>query len=1419
MLDIFKRRQVELYSFILAAILLFPVLTLAQGASEKDTPRKFGTYSDIDVDLAVKVQGGNISIFRSWQGDKHRWLINPQHEALTLSTAKEGQAFGYDLPKEISRGSRTSKQIYPGVWRSSPEKSLSGNIPSQIAQAALVNSFQYCANQGEQAFETIYAAKDGFKWTSGVERSWAQYDSNGILRSWGKGNYLIGKVLYDAQNLIRGYADTHDKEVITFARDALGRVTKVSDYEGREVNYTYSASDELEDVVDVDGIKTRYTYQNGNLKLITIGDDTNSAPGEEVNDKTVLTMDYSPDGVLLSVTDQDGIQTKYQYDYNKSAKLYTTVETVTGNWVTTKIQTVDGRAASVLKNGEYLQRTFELCEDTAILDQHNALTYIDRDGFGAVRSVLRPDGKVMSFNHTSVNWPEVTQSWNAATSPWGLTLLVEPGGRTTTFNRDSFGRIEEARIKLADGDERVWRYEYDGFGNKLEERLLAGAVPNDMLDAVQIWTYDAYGNVASEQIGINGPKWQYGYNSIGNIIEIESPEGAKVEYSYTPSGKVHSYINPVGYKATLDYSERGLLRSSKETYETGKEALSSFEYNHRGLLIKRTDSVGKGWVYEYSELGQLESIADPLGKTIAFSYDRKGRFVSYTDGNGVIIRNTFFDTAPEGQAPQTELPFQAKVVTEYPKHTEEQTYDLLGRLIKKRLVAYDGSLAEEIGYEYDNFGNIVSITRPDGKRIEMTWDVLNRTTSLKAPGEGTKLIAYTNADKTIAYTDPLGGKVIYELDDSRRLKKQTGADGIVNEFAYDVNGNLDKVIDNKGRVFRMTYDSAQRLSKMDIFPDSTTSTAIRSIQYLFNLRGDLISISDGAVSQSFGRDPLGRVLNESITFPTGFTKSSSYTYAANGQLETETTVDGTVLTYLWDNANQFQGVNIPGKGSIAVEYDAEDWNNPKKITFPGGSSQSFKYDALRRVKEITSVDQVGNQILNYIYSLKSGPSFEGIVENFSTEHGEYSFEYDDAYRLTGIDYPDGSEEEYKYDELNRRQPAIGAPWSYSSTGSVTDSGLEQFTYDQNGNRKTRVEGGITSHYFYDEFDRLIRIEKPLGIIVAEYEYDPTGRRISKTVGGVKTFFYYNERGIAAELDASGNVTRKYLFAPQNYWGTAPLAIEVGGNYYYSHNDHLGTPRKLVTGNGNPSWEASYDAFGKASITTSGLINNLRFPGQYYDAESGLHQNFRRDYDPLLGAYIQQDSYDVLDTGPNRYAYVGGSPTSLTDPTGEFVPQAAAIAIISIGAIIGQIDQGTKEARCNDDLWDITLAGGRGIVAGSVAAAVGIWAGVARLNPALGAAAASVTYDSIVNSLGGEVSGDDMVENAAWSAVGGKIADKIFPNGPGGWNFNLWKTQAFWGPKALNAYKKLVGEEIFKKTFKPEDPPKPCGVCTPEFPTG
>ncbi|MFN7222329.1 MAG: RHS repeat-associated core domain-containing protein [Burkholderiales bacterium] len=129
-----------------------------------------------------------------------------------------------------------------------------------------------------------------------------------------------------------------------------------------------------------------------------------------------------------------------------------------------------------------------------------------------------------------------------------------------------------------------------------------------------------------------------------------------------------------------------------------------------------------------------------------------------------------------------------------------------------------------------------------------------------------------------------------------------------------------------------------------------------------------------------------------------------------------------------------------------------------------------------------------------------------------------------------------------------------------------------------------------------------------------------------------------------------------------YLAAAPvsltLTIGAGSQIFYVHTDHLGTPRAITQASGNGKvWEwKNDDPFGAnmPDENPSGIAGtfkyNLRFPGQYYDQETGTYYNYFRDYDPSVGRYVQSDPIG-LRGGLNTYGYVGADPMTRIDSLG------------------------------------------------------------------------------------------------------------------------------------------------------------------------
>ncbi|MEW6600529.1 MAG: RHS repeat-associated core domain-containing protein [Nitrospirota bacterium] len=259
-----------------------------------------------------------------------------------------------------------------------------------------------------------------------------------------------------------------------------------------------------------------------------------------------------------------------------------------------------------------------------------------------------------------------------------------------------------------------------------------------------------------------------------------------------------------------------------------------------------------------------------------------------------------------------------------------------------------------------------------------------------------------------------------------------------------------------------------------------------------------------------------------------------------------------------------------------------------------------------------------------------------------------SYTYDTLHRLTVTTGQWGTIS-YTYDPVgNRTLETTGAgstTYSYAADTNklLSASGVKMynFGYDNNGN--TTVENN--RQYIYNYNQRLSRFTEN-GITKGEYVYNAKGQRVKKTVDGQTTVYNYDQNAmLIMESTGSGTITAEYA-----YLNGQPLAKIENNNVYYYHNDQLGSPMLMTDSSGAVVWQGEYLPFGEPYSLTNTVTNNFRFPGQYYDEETGLHYNYYRDYKPEVGRYMEADPIG-LEGGVNLYAYVGNNPVNLIDPFG------------------------------------------------------------------------------------------------------------------------------------------------------------------------
>ena len=212
------------------------------------------------------------------------------------------------------------------------------------------------------------------------------------------------------------------------------------------------------------------------------------------------------------------------------------------------------------------------------------------------------------------------------------------------------------------------------------------------------------------------------------------------------------------------------------------------------------------------------------------------------------------------------------------------------------------------------------------------------------------------------------------------------------------------------------------------------------------------------------------------------------------------------------------------------------------------------------------------------------------------------------------------------------------------------------SYAASGQLTGDAKNGTSFVSVYDDAGRLIEA-KADGATLATYSYDAFEQRVAKTTtaaapGGASSVHFIHDqfgRLIAEHDGASGAPLREYVWL-----GLMPVAFvdHSSGSAvtYYIHVDQVMTPQKLTDGSGAVVWDRVQDPFGVEVSATGSLTQTLRFPGQYADIETNLHQNWNRDYDPSLGRYVQSDPIGLIG-GINTYAYVEGNPLTGVDPMG------------------------------------------------------------------------------------------------------------------------------------------------------------------------
>jgi YD repeat-containing protein len=680
------------------------------------------------------------------------------------------------------------------------------------------------------------------------------------------------------------------------------------------------------------------------------------------------------------------------------------------------------------------------------------------------------------------------------------TAIAEPL-RITTFTYDADGTACGARSALcsktvqattdADGSQgfsatpsgspRTWTYTYNANGSIL-------TVNGPRTDVTDVTTYTYYANNDAD------------LGNRGNVATITNAAGHTTSITaYNAHGQPLTIVDPTGLATTMTHDARQRLKTRTVGTQT-----TTYDYDFAGQLTKITLPDGSFLSYTYDGAHRLMGMEDNLGNRIAYTLDAMGN-----------------RTQEQVRDPSNAL-----------AQTRSRVFSNLNRLFQEL-----GASSQTTEYTYDDQGNVLTVKDPLNRITANQYDALNRLKQVTSPApiSAVTQYGYDGIDQLVSVTDPRGLVTGYTVNGLGNLTQQASPDTGMTVNTYDAAGNLVTQTDAKSQVTTYAYDALNRVTSITFHDGSKQQYAYDTGT---NGIGRLASITerDPADVQinltAYTYDQHGRVLNVATTHA-GVTYNVAYSYDGAGRLSGMAYPSGRTLSYLHDAMGRVGAINTSFGGQtrpLVASVAYHPFGGVKSYTLGNGQTYTRGVDLDGRLASYT----LGAQSFAIGYDAASRISF---ISDVGTPANTNTYGYDNLDRLTSAVLP-ATPYAYTYDAVGNRVTKGGDLYSYSPTSnriaSITPSSgpVKSFVFDANGS--TTADGQNT--YSYDVRGRMVQATSGLG--ATDYQVNALGQRIRKTNSLGDTVFHYDTQGkLIAETTPAGVRKREIL-----YLGDIPVGV-------------------------------------------------------------------------------------------------------------------------------------------------------------------------------------------------------------------------------------------------------------------------------------
>ncbi|WP_277187848.1 RHS repeat-associated core domain-containing protein [Caballeronia sp. BR00000012568055] len=741
------------------------------------------------------------------------------------------------------------------------------------------------------------------------------------------------------------------------------------------------------------------------------------------------------------------------------------------------------------------------------------------------------------------------------------------------------------------------------------------------LGDVYSYQYDERGRTCAE-IDPAGHVTTWTYDELGNLLALTRPDQSVVAITYDEAARPVCFVDPDGGAWRQEWDARGNLLAQS----TPLGVRMRYRYDARGQLICVIDSAGQDTRLGYDAYGFVARLIDPLGNVTRFEHDARGNVVRRIDADGGV---SAFRHDAKNRLTSARLRGADTVNCAYDAEDE--------------LTRYVDEMGRETRFEYFGQGRLCARTDPDGSRVQYRYDTEEQLTGvINQRGEVWQLIR------------DAGGRLVAEVDYWKQARR----------YSYDIAGHLTRTVDALGQTLAMTCDPLGRVV-------ARRADDGEEERFAYDARGHLIEARNACSTVERLLDADGNLIRETQRLPGG-AAAIDYAYDAAGRLSSQ--------TQSWRNAG--------GEAAVLSEtqrftYDVRGWlarhrigdHEPLRLSVDAlGRLDAqrvndrltfrFAYDAagrlVRQAAERGSAASGGSgESIEYRYDAAGN-----LTQRRDSRLGTDAYRYDPLGRIVAHMDPAGEVHRFVHDRAGDRFSAVRA------------DGDERVLLHHDGtvlrmNRagqvvRQRTPGGAVQDLHWDAFGRLRRLVDEKGERW-EYAYDALDRRVCKARqdDAARTWFAWDGDKLAAEVSGDETVAasarlfvyRLRTFVPlamqeleRSVDASADRALLKETALFFYETDPNGAPVRLRDAEGAAVWAARYGVTGEAkNIDAQGVEQPIRLQGQYFDAESGLHYNRYRYFDPGTESFVSQDPIGLIG-GLNTYRFASNS-FAWADPLG------------------------------------------------------------------------------------------------------------------------------------------------------------------------